>query len=322
VLPILLAVGLTCALLMCCLGKIRGKDGERLSVEALCAFTLMWAAVVFGLVRALGFLKRVEVDDDALYVSNYVAEVRIPLSEVAAVREGGGSRGLTRVSVGFHHRSVFGKSIEFLPRLRCNWSGTDPAIQELKALCKQASSRNGVEQSTPFDPTEKIFQAGDDCVQVGQDYILCGCEGKDEVREKDKFCFKDLALITVIRSKRSERVKAIEYKLKGKSRTFEIADHKPEEMEEIVRLLETRAKSWPIQFLEKQSSGSSFVGVFIAGLGAIAATSCGGWLLHFGWTVRDQLQGALGLLFYAVICLGALAVASVLWVAFWRGLRD
>jgi hypothetical protein len=38
--------------------------------------------------------------------------------------------------------------------------------------------------------------------------------------------------------------------------------------------------------------------------------------------VRDQLQDALGLGFYGIICLGALAVASVLWVGFWRGLRN
>ncbi len=70
-------------------------------------------------------------------------------------------------------------------------------------------------------------------------------------------------------------------------------------MEEIARLLESRARSWPIQFVEKESSGSSLVGLIIAGIGAIAATIGSGWLLHFGWTVRDQLEGALGFLLYA-----------------------
>ena len=93
-------------------------------------------------------------------------------------------------------------------------------------------------------------------------------------------------------------------------------------MEEIARLLETRAKSWPIQFLEKQSSGSGFVGVLIAGLGAIAATICSGWLLHFGRTVRDQLQDAAGFVLYGAICLGALGVASALWAAFWHCVRN
>ena len=60
----------------------------------------------------------------------------------------------------------------------------------MKALCQQAGARDGVDQPTPFDLTEKIFEAGDDCVQVGKDYILYGCEGKDEVCERDKFFFK------------------------------------------------------------------------------------------------------------------------------------
>ena len=97
-------------------------------------------------------------------------------------------------------------------------------------------------------------------------------------------------------------------------------------MEEIARLLETRAKSWPIQFLEKQISGTHYVELSLTGLGAIAATVCSGWLLHFFWTMRDQLQDGLGLLFVAVICLGTLGVAAILWAALleglWRALRD
>ena len=326
VLPTLLIAGLSCVLLLCWLGKITGHDGRPLSVGKLCLFTIIGAVVLAGLVRSLADLKhdlkRVEVDDDALYVSNYLTEIRIPLSEVTAVRENTGYKSLTTVTISLRTRSAFGKRIEFAPRMRWNWSGTDPAVRELRALCKQASGGNGVDQPTPFDPTEKIYEASDDSVvQVGKDYILYGCEGKDEVCEKDKFFFKDLAHITVIRSKKSGRITAIDYKVKRKPGTFEIGGYKPEEMEEIARCLETRAKSWPVQFLEKQISGSNYVALFISGLGAIAATICSGWLLHFGWTVRDQLQGALGLVFYGVICLGALGVASVLWVAFWRGLR-
>jgi hypothetical protein len=153
VLPALLIVGLSLALLLCWLGKIRGKDGERLSVEGLCAFTLMWALVMLGLVRTLGFLKRVEVDDDALYVSNYTTEVRIPLSEVFAVCASGGSKGLTRVSIALRNPSAFGQNIEFLPRLGQCWAGMGPAIRELQALCDQASARNGVDPAMPFDRT-------------------------------------------------------------------------------------------------------------------------------------------------------------------------
>jgi len=153
VLPLLLVVGLSGALLMCWLGKIGGKDGEPLSVEGLCVFSVMWALVMVGLVRTLGFLKRVEVGVDALYISNYTTELRIPLAEVFAVYASGGSRGLTRVSIAFRNPSAFGQSIEFLPRLRQCWAGMDPAIRELQDLCEQARVRNGVDQATPSDAT-------------------------------------------------------------------------------------------------------------------------------------------------------------------------
>ena len=327
VLPILLIAGLSCVLLLCWLGKITGHDGRPLSVVKLYLFTIIGAAVAAWEVRSLADLKhglkRVEVDDDGLYVSDCSTEVRIPLSEVTAVRASGGYRDLKTVTVTLRARSAFGTRIEFVPRMRWKLSGADLAVRELKALCKQAGAKDEVEQPTPFDPTEKIYEAPDDSVvQVGKDYILYGCDGKDEVCEKDKFFFKDLTRITVIRSRKSGKKTAIDYKVRRKAGTFEIGGYKPEEMEEIARLLETRAKSWPIQFLEKQISGSNYVALFSSGLGAIAATICSGWLLHFGWTVRDQLSDGLGLLLFTIIFLPTLGVAAFLWFVFWDNLRD
>lgn len=322
-LPVLVIAGLSCALLLCWLGKIKETDGRPMSGEGLCWGTLLWAFVVWGTVRFLGALKRVEVDDAALYVSNYFTEVRIPFSEVRVVRESGGYKDFTKVTIGLRNRSPLGNAIEFLPPFRLTWSGTHPAVRELRALCMQAGGGNGVDQPTPFDPTEKIYEAPDDSVvQVGKDYILYGCEGKDKVCEKDKFFFRDLTRITVIRSRKSGKITAIDYKVRRKSGTFEIGDFKPEEMEEIARLLETRAKNWPIQFLEEQISGTHYVASLLTGLGAIAATICSGWLLHFGWTVRDQLSLGLALFLFAIIFLPALAVAAFLWVWFSGTWRD
>ena len=254
VFPILLVVGLSYALLLCWLGKITGKDGQRLSLAQLSAFTLMWTLTMVGLVRSVGFLKRVEVDDDALYISNYTTEVRIPLSEVTDVRESGGSRGLTTVSIALRNPSAFGESIECLPRLRQCWAGMGPAIRELQTLCRQLSAKNGVDPAMPFDPTEKIFEASDDCLlRVGEDYILCGLAGRDpdfQPGERDRVFFKDLDRITVIRSKKSGSITGIDYEVKGKPGPFEIGGYDPIDMEEIARLLESRANSVPIEFLE------------------------------------------------------------------------
>jgi hypothetical protein len=254
VLPILLVVGLSGALLMGWLGKITGNDGRPLSVEVLCVFTLMWALTVWGLVRSVGVLKRVEVDEDALCVSNYTTEVRIPLSEVTDVRESGGPKGLTRVSIALRNPSVFGQNIEFLPRLSRCWAGMGPAILELQALCRQLSAKNGVDPAMPVDPTEKVFEAADDCVlRVGEDYILCGLGGRDpdfQPGERDRVFFKDLDRITVIRSKKSGSVTGIDYEVKGNPGPFEIRGYEPIDMDEIARLLESRAKRVPIEFLE------------------------------------------------------------------------
>jgi hypothetical protein len=323
VLPILIVAGLSCVLLFCWLGKITSDDGKPLPLITLCVFTLMWALVAVGLLRSLGFIKRVEVDDDALYVSNYRTEVRIPLSEVTAVRESGGSKEFTGVRIGLRHASAFGKTIEFLPRLWLPWSGTDPALRELKALCKQAGAKTGVDQATPFDPAEKIFEAGDDsAIQVGKDYILYTVEGKDEACEKDKFFFKDLARITIIRGKKSGRITAIDYKVKRRAATFEIGGYEPLEMEEIARLLESRAQSFPIQFLAKQSGESRFVPLLILGLGALLGTICSGWLLHFAWTVWQELGGGGALVLFGAICLPVLALTAAAWVGLWRYLRN
>jgi hypothetical protein len=215
----------------------------------------MWALTVWGLVRSVGFLKRVEVDDHALYVSNYTTVVRIPLSQVTDVRQSGGPKGLTRVSIALRNPSALGESIEFLPRLSRCWAGMGPAIWELQALCRQLSAQNGVDPAMPFDPVEKVFEADDDCVlRVGEDYILCGLSGRDpdfQPDEQDKVFFKDLDRITVIRSKKSGSVTGIDYEVRGKPGPFEIGGYEPIDMEEIARLLESRAKSVPIQFLEK-----------------------------------------------------------------------
>jgi hypothetical protein len=253
VLPIVLIGGLSCLLLLCWLGKIAGKDGKPMSIEVLGVFTLMWALVMVGLVKSLGFLKRVEVEGDALYVSNYVTEVRIPLSEVTDVRESGHPKGLTTVSIALRNPSAFGQSIEFLPRLSRCWAGMGPTIREVQALCRQLSAKNGDDPAMPFDPTEKIFEAGDNCVlRVGQDYILCGLAGRDsdfQPGEQDKVLFKDLDHITVIRSKKSGRVTGIDYEVKGNPGPFQIGGYTPIDMEEIARLLESRAKNVPIKAL-------------------------------------------------------------------------
>jgi hypothetical protein len=91
------------------------------------------AAAVF-LYRSIVPLKAVSVDERFLYVSNYVREISIPLSQIYKVTE---NRWLNHHPVTIHLRlpSEFGDKIVFMPKTRffAFWSG-HPVVAELEAL--------------------------------------------------------------------------------------------------------------------------------------------------------------------------------------------
>ncbi len=91
-------------------------------------------------------LKRVEVDDRVLYISNYITEVRVPLSDVAVVTESDDRKNFT-VNIDLDNRSEFGQHIIFRPRFCLYWSGLHPVARELQALCEKAKSEKGVGHS-------------------------------------------------------------------------------------------------------------------------------------------------------------------------------
>ena len=79
-------------------------------------------ALIFFGIRFLRFnfpLKAVEIDGEALYVSNYLRQIRIPLGDIERVSEGGWFR---RGTVTIHLRTdtAFGYRIIFWPTIR--WS--------------------------------------------------------------------------------------------------------------------------------------------------------------------------------------------------------
>jgi hypothetical protein len=91
-------------------------------------------------------LKRVEVDDLFLYISNFITEIRVPLSDVTAVSESDDRRNFT-VNIELGKESAFGQRIIFRPRFCLYWSGVHPIARELQALCKKARSEKGVGHS-------------------------------------------------------------------------------------------------------------------------------------------------------------------------------
>jgi len=141
--PSLFAAGIGYAVVVQCLDAIRNRDGTLLAYGAICLSIAVFAAVFAWAVGWTIRLKRVEVDDHALYVSNYRSEIRIPLTDVCEVNETTGDRRYFYVSIDLRKPSAFGQRIIFRPQFRWYWSGLHPAVRELQPLCAQARGDQG-----------------------------------------------------------------------------------------------------------------------------------------------------------------------------------
>ena len=97
-------------------------------------FPVLW---LFGTLSWYWFgmrLKKVRLDQDALLISNYFREVRVPLRDVTNVS---GNRWVNtrQITVTFDRETGFGKSIVFMPKVKFLWPGQEhPAAQELREL--------------------------------------------------------------------------------------------------------------------------------------------------------------------------------------------
>jgi hypothetical protein len=97
-------------------------------VAALLTFLVAWQGLQ---------LKRVRMDDDALYISNYFREIRVPLTDMERVSELSGSRQGNRVTITLRCDTPFGRQIVFLaPFSRSRRGKVDPVVGELRALIR------------------------------------------------------------------------------------------------------------------------------------------------------------------------------------------
>jgi hypothetical protein len=113
------------------------------------AFLTVWVIGATFLVWFCRRLKRVQVDDEALYVSNYWSETRIPLTEVSHFTQSYMSSPAT-VTIHLRGQSAVGQRIVFIPEFRWVMFGTHPIITELQALCDRARGKDGVKQPRPL----------------------------------------------------------------------------------------------------------------------------------------------------------------------------
>src|SRR5438552_17309498 len=115
------------------LGALHGSDNSPPPEGMKWVFQAAWIAgtifIYWGCVR----LKRVRIEDSAIYVSNYLKEIRIPFDAVADVTE---NRWLNIHPVTIHLRSAteFGDRITFMPKIRIFSWRSHPVVAELREL--------------------------------------------------------------------------------------------------------------------------------------------------------------------------------------------
>ena len=108
---------------------------------------VLWHLLPILLVGVVGFLvfsvrlKVVRMDDEALYVSNYRKEIRVPFSEVESV---GGWFTKRLVTIHFRMETEFGRKVSFMPELRwfdLDVFGPHPIIAELEDAIHRKAGR-------------------------------------------------------------------------------------------------------------------------------------------------------------------------------------
>ena len=101
----------------------------------------LWTAVaVLGQLAGFAWLtiplKKVEMDDTSLYVSNFRTEIQIPLTEITGLCETSSYWFTIIVTLG--NKSSFGHTIVFRPRHRFYLSGLHPITRQISELAEQA----------------------------------------------------------------------------------------------------------------------------------------------------------------------------------------
>jgi hypothetical protein len=135
----------TCAMWLSALQDRGGNPPPEFVKFAFLAAWLIGSSFIIWFCRRL---KRVQVDEEALYVSNYWSEVRIPLAEVSHLTQSYMSRPPT-ITIHLRGMSSIGQRIVFIPKFRWVLFGTHPVITELQALCDRAKAHDGNDDQGP-----------------------------------------------------------------------------------------------------------------------------------------------------------------------------
>ena len=117
------------------LGAMHGAASDSAQPEMKWQFLVAWVAGSAFILWGCAGLKRVRVDREFLYVSNYRREIAVPLSSIEAVAE---NRWINIHPVTLHFRAPteFGQKITFMPTARLFGWRSHPVVEELRCAAR------------------------------------------------------------------------------------------------------------------------------------------------------------------------------------------
>jgi hypothetical protein len=117
-------------------GALGSLFAQRADQGASLALFLVWIAGSAFIYWSCIRLKRVSVDDHFLYVSNYLKEISIPLSDISGVTEFAWINSHP-VTIHLKFATEFGDKIVFMPKTRwLAFFSSHPVVGELKELAR------------------------------------------------------------------------------------------------------------------------------------------------------------------------------------------
>jgi hypothetical protein len=105
---------------------------------AAVGFGAAWVIGTTILLLFCGRLKRVKLDGDTLFISNYLREISVPVSEIANVRQ---NRliNLRPVTMTFRKKTPFGSAVTFMPEVSFRLFSEDDIVTRLRSLTGHSS---------------------------------------------------------------------------------------------------------------------------------------------------------------------------------------
>jgi hypothetical protein len=121
-------------------GQVGDQRIGPLPPEAKLAISIFWVVVSAQILYVYARLKRVRVDEQSMYISNYLEDVAVPLDAIDRVTENRWVN-IRPITVHFRQATPFGDKITFMPKSRfiMPWS-SHPTARELRQLAHLADS--------------------------------------------------------------------------------------------------------------------------------------------------------------------------------------